>query len=55
MGKTPHRVIRVEDELWRAAQECAAAEDTTVSEVVRAGLRRYVRSRRKNSGATPLT
>lgn len=42
--KTPHRTIRVEDELWRAAQEKARAEGRTVSEVIRDRLRRYVRA-----------
>ena len=42
-GKTPHRTIRVEDELWKAAQEKARAEGRTVSDVIRDRLRRYVK------------
>ena len=38
-----HRMVRVEDELWDAAKEAAAANDTTVSEVIRDALRRYVK------------
>lgn len=41
---TPHRTIRVDDDLWRAAQEKAKAEGRTVSDVIRDRLRRYVRS-----------
>lgn len=32
---TPIRGVRVPDDLWRAAQDKAAAEGRTVSEVVR--------------------
>lgn len=42
--KTPNRVIRVDDELWRAAQARAGERGETVSEVVRRALRRYVRT-----------
>lgn len=38
-----HRMVRVEDELWNAAKEAAAANDTTVSEVIRQALARYVK------------
>lgn len=38
----PTRNVRVEDQLWRAALRVAHAEGTTVSEVVRAALKRYV-------------
>lgn len=41
--KTPNRVIRVDDELWRAAQAKAEAEARTVSDVVREALRKYVK------------
>jgi predicted HicB family RNase H-like nuclease len=40
--KTPNRVVRVDDALWRAAQEKAAREGETVSEVIRRALRGYV-------------
>lgn len=43
MPKTPNRVIRVDDDLWRKAQERAAQRGETVSEAVRKFLRRYVR------------
>ena len=42
-GKTPHRTIRVDEELWRAAQEKARAEGRTVTDVIRDRLRRYVK------------
>lgn len=38
-----HRMVRVEDALWNAAREAAAANGTTVSEVIRDALRRYVK------------
>lgn len=40
--KTPHRMVRVDDDLWAAAKEAAADEGTTVSEVIRQGLREFV-------------
>lgn len=43
MPKTPHRVIRVDEELWRAAQVRAASRGESVSEAVRRFLRRYVK------------
>jgi hypothetical protein len=39
----PPRQVRVEDQLWDAAKASAAAQGTTVSEVVRASLARYVK------------
>lgn len=41
-GKTPVRGIRVPDGLWAAAQEKAAAEGRTMTDVVTDYLRRYV-------------
>lgn len=41
-----HRMVRVEDELWTAAREAAEANGTTVSEVIRDALRRYVKRHR---------
>ena len=38
-----HRMVRVEDELWDAAKAAASAQGTTVSEVIREALRRYVK------------
>jgi predicted HicB family RNase H-like nuclease len=37
-----HRMVRVEDELWEAAKLAAAANNTTISQVVRDALKRYV-------------
>lgn len=39
--KTPLRAVRVPDEIWQAAQQRAAAEGRTVSDVIRAALKRY--------------
>lgn len=38
----PIRSIRVDDELWDAAMTKAAGQGRTISDVVRAALRRYV-------------
>lgn len=43
--KTPLRSIRVPDALWKAAQEKAAERGESVSDVIRAALERYVKSR----------
>jgi len=40
--KTPNRAIRVDTDLWRAAQQKAAAEGRTVTGVIVAYLKRYV-------------
>lgn len=40
--KTPSRAIRVDTDLWRAAQAKAAAEGRTVTGVIVAYLKRYV-------------
>lgn len=42
---TVMRTIRVPAELWEAAQDRAYDEGTSVSEVVRQGLERYVKRR----------
>jgi predicted transcriptional regulator len=47
--KTPHRTVRIEDDLWHAAQEKAAAEGRTVTEIVREALALYVTPTRKPS------
>ncbi len=39
---TPLRNVRVGDDLWRAAQQRAAAEGTTVSAVLCDALNEYV-------------
>lgn len=40
--KTPNRVLRVEESLWRAAQEKAKAEGRTLTSVIVGCLKRYV-------------
>jgi predicted HicB family RNase H-like nuclease len=40
---TPLRNVRVPDDLWRAAQEKAEREGRSVSDVLLAALKRYVR------------
>lgn len=40
--KTPNRAIRVDTDLWRAAQAKAAAEGRTLTGVIVAYLKRYV-------------
>jgi len=42
MSNTPHRTVRIPDDLWQAAQARAAAEGMTMTEVLTAALRRYV-------------
>lgn len=41
--KTPGRLIRVDEALWRAAQERAKHNGETVSEVIRRALRDYTK------------
>lgn len=41
--KTKVRTIRIDDDLWRAAQAKAAEHGESVSDVIRRGLARYVR------------
>lgn len=41
-GKTPVRNLRVPDDVWHAAQEKAAAEGRSLTEVIVTYLRRYV-------------
>ena len=40
--ENPARAVRVEDELWHAAQTKAAEKGTTVSAVIREALVRFV-------------
>lgn len=42
--KTTLRNVRVDDELWQAAQAAAEARGETVSEAIRAFLKRYAKS-----------
>lgn len=44
--RTPHRTVRIGDELWHQAQAVAEARGETVSDEVRAGLERYVKRHR---------
>ena len=39
---TPHRPIRISDELWDAVKAKAAQQDTTASEAIRALLKEWV-------------
>lgn len=41
--KTPHRTIRVPDDLWDEAKTKAAEREETVTEVILRALRRYVK------------
>lgn len=41
--KTPLHSFRVSTELWNAAKEKARAEGTTIAEVLRKALERYVK------------
>lgn len=40
---TPHRTVRVPDELWEAVKQKAAERGETVTDVILRALRRYVR------------
>lgn len=42
--KTTLRNVRVDDELWQAAQAAAEARGQTVSEAIRRFLKRYAKS-----------
>lgn len=47
-NRKPHRTIRVEDDLWQAAQEAARWRgEASLSNVVRRGLITYVRATEK--------
>jgi hypothetical protein len=48
-GNTPQRTIRVPDPEWEAAKEAAGANGDTLSDVIRAALRRYVARSAKRS------
>lgn len=39
--KMPLRAVRVPDDVWEAARERAKTEGRTVSDVIRAALKRY--------------
>ena len=40
---TPHRSVRVPDELWEAAKRAAADNGETLTDVILRALKRYVR------------
>jgi metal-responsive CopG/Arc/MetJ family transcriptional regulator len=42
MSKTPLRAIRIDDELWEAAQAKAAQDGDNLSAVIRDALRAYI-------------
>lgn len=44
-GKTPHRTIRIEDKLWKAAQAKAKQEQRTMTDVIREHLQQYIETR----------
>jgi len=43
MAKTPHRTIRVSDELWQAAMARASERGETLTDALVRFLKRYVR------------
>jgi len=43
VNHTPVRTFRIDDQLWRQALAKASDAGTTVSDVIRAALERYVR------------
>jgi len=45
--KTPNRVVRVADDLWRAAQAVARERGEILSDVIRDGLAEYVRQHKE--------
>lgn len=44
----PARAVRVDDELWNAAMEAAAARGEYLSDVIREALARYVKRHIQN-------
>lgn len=40
---TPHRTVRVPDELWQAVKRKAEAEGVTITEVIIKALERFLR------------
>jgi hypothetical protein len=53
--KTPNRVIRVEEDLWRDYGEACAAEDTRRSDDLRAHMTRKVRAWKRRQAGTGRT
>lgn len=48
--KTPHRTIRVPDDVWTAAQQRAKAEGRNLSELIREWLTDYAKDSEDNLG-----
>ena len=46
--RTPNRAIRIDDDLWQAAQARAHQKGESVSDAVRRALRRYVATKRQH-------
>lgn len=44
--KTPHRAVRVPDELWAAAKAATEARGETIAQVIRRALTDYVEASR---------
>jgi predicted HicB family RNase H-like nuclease len=42
---TTHRTVRIEDGLWKAAQEAAAERGDNLSDVIRRALTSYINER----------
>lgn len=45
--RTPARVIRVPDEVWRAIRELADRENTSPSDIVRRALTAYIQEQQR--------
>lgn len=50
-----NRTIRIDDELWKAAQAAADREGKTMTEVIRAALTRYVKRSKTDPDWAPRT
>ena len=44
-GKTPHRAIRIDDDLWQELREAAAEEGMDASKVIRGRGTRWLEGR----------
>lgn len=53
--KTPHRAVRIPDELWSAVGQQAEAEGTTRSAIINRLLREWTESKRSSGGTTRPT
>lgn len=50
-GNTPQRSIRIPDDEWKAAKAAADESGESLSDVIRAALRRYVARKAKRASA----